>query len=449
MNLPANLLSESGLDVYPNSVRTLADGRRLFVARRGKRKVVVTLYNGTLQVEPLTWGYYQQLRKMLPLTPVCCEHNLSFGTGDRLGMVTAAHLSALKEFDVFPVIAQQSPRELRKTGRTFQDVLLDAVMGLLESGFTGNFGADADHVKDEESLVDALNAGYSMYTVDISGWLSHSSCLNETSKRIVSRYAGKPFFSVRGSQFTPTEEGLLRAAFFYQSALEKLKQMNNLVSERMHSFDLEISVDEGANETSLEDHVYIAEYLHSCGIEFTSLAPKFPGRFEKGIDYQGDVNKLRNSFSSHARLCRMLGGYRLSLHSGSDKFSIYPMFHHETEGCLHIKTSGTTWLQAIGIIAKKDEPLFRVLYTLCLANLDESKEAYDISIETEQFPAEPPADIRSFLDRPDVRQLFHISYGALLREFGDEIRCVLREHEDEHYSAVQENIKQHLAVLTA
>ncbi len=211
---------------------------------------------------------------------------------------------------------------------------------------------------------------------------------------------------------------------------------------------MEVSIDEGSRQTSVEDHLFVAEYLHRSGIDFTSLAPKFPGQFQKGVDYAGDMEALARSLRTHAVLCKQIGGYRLSLHSGSDKFSIYPMFREITEGRFHIKTSGTSWLQAVKAIASANVPLFQELYALCLQNLDESKKAYDVAVTKQDFPTElPKVDLPKFVTRPDVRQLFHISYGVLLDNKRDQILETLHRHESEHYSLVRDHIDKHLNLL--
>ncbi len=167
-----SLLKEKGFSVYEKSVRK-TDAGHIFVANKSGDKYVGVATSGdaikmpekhnegsgkldsgeTVTLHPLSWENYSELKKHLPLVPQVCDKTGSFGSGDRLGMATAAHLAAEEKFDIFPVIAQQSPRELEKCERDFKDVLLKAVMGVLESGYTGSFGADADQIKDEKRFV--------------------------------------------------------------------------------------------------------------------------------------------------------------------------------------------------------------------------------------------------------------------------------------------------------
>ncbi|MCL6518314.1 MAG: tagaturonate epimerase family protein [Armatimonadetes bacterium] len=445
----ADFLRAKGLFIYPKSIRRLDSGNEIFVARRENEKLVGITKGNDFQILPLSWENYKKLRSMLPLAPTPCEKKTSFGTGDRLGMVSATHLSVLSKYDVFPVIAQQSPRELAKTSRNFKDVLLKAVLGVLESGYTGKWGADADHIKDEQQLLEAIDAGYSMYTLDISDWLDYPprrtpAELSPLSRKIVANSFNLPPIC---TAYKIDNERLIDSALIYEHALNLVKHFHRIIKKNIANFDLEISIDECPRDTTPEDHYFVAEFLHLSGVEFTSLAPKFPGRFQKGVDFGGDLAELATSLHIHATLCRSLGGYRLSLHSGSDKFSVYPLLSETTDGAFHIKTSGTSWLQAVKVISEVNLPLFRELYMLCLENLEESKKAYQVSVELKYFPKELPNDIRTFLQQPDVRQLFHISYGALLDQKREEIYKTLFTHEEKHYSEVAEHIERHLKTL--
>ena len=123
------------------------------------------------------------------------------------------------------------------------------------------------------------------------------------------------------------------------------------------------------------------------------------------------------------------------------------MFSEITDGQFHIKTSGTSWLQAVLIIAKKNAKLFTELYKLSLDNLEESNKAYNIPINVDNLPPTPPEDLLTFLSQPDVRKLLHISYGILLEQRKDSIFEVLRANEEEHYLCVSRNIEHHLKLL--
>lgn len=466
----ARLLEERDIRFYPRSVRQIGEvhlafakhGRQGFVVSRQllptQEQLTFILVDG-IYLYPLDWSNYLALRDLLALRPSTCDKPVSLGTGDRLGMVTAAHVEACEGYDVFPVVAQQSPREMVRTGRDFRDTLLSAVAGVLETGYTGAWGADADHIKHEQQLLQAAEAGYSMYTIDVSNHLREvtrltqpeivdkARALSPLSQSIIRDHANMRIRTEDEEPYTLDAQQLVLSAIAFEDAVQEACRLYETLRSNSGTFDFEVSVDESSRVSTPEDHVYVVEYLRRSSVPLTSLALRFPGEFQKGIDYVGNINELGRAFRLHAALCRELQGYRLSLHSGSDKFSIYRLFHESTGGRFHVKTSGTSWLQAVQLIAQTDASLFTELYRLCLLYLEESRRGYHVPICPEQFPPLPPGDLLAFVQKPHVRQLFHISYGVLLEEAGSAIRDLLIAHEQEHYRLVTEHIKRHLQLL--
>ncbi|MCL6473429.1 MAG: tagaturonate epimerase family protein [Firmicutes bacterium] len=466
----AEFVEKHDIRFYPRSVRQ-GEGFEVAFAKQDSHGFVVSVSPlptpepadavllEDVYLYPLDWHNYLALGDLLDLRPSVCTKPRSFGTGDRLGMVTAAHLQALRSHDVFPVLAQQSPRELVRTGRDFRDVILSAVSGVLESGYTGRFGADADHIKHEQQLRQAIEAGYTMYTIDVSDRMrdvtqltqpeiaDKARALSPLSQSIIRDHANMTLRTENGFRYTLQAERLVQSAITFEDAVQQVVRFYEVLKKHLAAFDLEVSIDESARVTTLEDHLYVVEYLQRSDVRLWSLAPRFPGEFQKGIDFVGDLQELEKAFALHAALCQQLKGYRLSLHSGSDKFSIYRLFCEATGGNFHVKTSGTSWLQAVQLIAQTDPTLFTELYRFCLLHLEESKQAYQVSLSAGQLPPMPPSDLGDFLARPSVRQLFHISYGVLLEEAGREIRSLLHAHEQEHYRLVAEHIERHLQAL--
>ncbi|MCS7309431.1 MAG: tagaturonate epimerase family protein [Armatimonadetes bacterium] len=466
----ARLLQEHDMRFYPRSIRQVGEVSIAFAKYQGQGFIVSlhplqvealgsVIKLGEMYLYPVDWYNYLALRELLHLSPSPCERSPSFGTGDRLGMVSAAHLRALSRYELFPVIAQQSPRELVRTGRDFREVLLDAVCGVLEEGYLGSFGADADHIQHEQQLLQAIEAGYTLFTIDLSDRLRDTSqltppevadkarALSPLSQSIIRQGAN---LSVRAGdylRYNLSEARMVQSAITFEEALEHVVHLHEILQRHLPDHNLEVSIDESSRVTTLEDHFYVVEYLRRRGVELWSLAPRFPGEFQKGVDYEGDLTELERAFRLHAALCRQLQGYRLSLHSGSDKFRIYSLWREATEGQFHVKTSGTSWLQAVQLVSRTDPALFNQMYQLSLSHLEHSKRAYRVSLRAEQLPPVPPADLEAFLSQPSVRQLFHISYGVLLDEYGSAIRQLLEAHEQEHYRLVAENIERHLQAL--
>ena len=138
------------------------------------------------------------------------------------------------------------------------------------------------------------------------------------------------------------------------------------LSEMKDAFDFEISVDETDAPTTPLEHFFIANELTRAGVKFTSLAPRFIGRFEKGVDYIGDLAALDAEMAKHAAVTAHFGTYKLSLHSGSDKFSVYPLIVKHWGERLHVKTAGTSYLEALRALAVTEPELFERIWALGL-----------------------------------------------------------------------------------
>lgn len=462
-------LREHGFQLLPGSLREIPGVGWVFAARGPGRRAVgwageagflpliapllpepILVGRYRVNLYPWIWDNYLVLRHGLSLAPQRCNRPMSFGAGDRLGMATAAQIAALRRYTIFPVLAQQSPRELARTGRDFRAVLLDAVWGILEAGYTGPFGADADHLQEEEQLRAAAAAGYSLYTFDLRRALARGPHpweeLPALARSVVAELAGRRIETPGGSWILQ-EPALQEAACRYAPALEDVVRWARILRDQGIDADLEVSVDETEEETTPEAHAFIAVYLQRRGAALWSLAPRFPGIFEKAVDYEGDVARFARAVTLHAAVARTFGGHRLSLHSGSEKFRILSIFREATGGWFHVKTSGTTWLQAVRVIAHVRPELFAELYAIARAHLEESRRDYPIALRPEDLPAALPSDPEAALADRAVRQLFHISYGVLLRERGIAIRELLESHAAEHDAAIRKNLERHLEIL--
>jgi len=214
--------------------------------------------------------------------------------------------------------------------------------------------------------------------------------------------------------------------------------------------DLEISVDETETPTSPAEHLLVATELQRLGVRWTSLAPRFVGRFEKGVDYIGDLNEFETEFAKHAAIARYFGFYRLSLHSGSDKFSIYAPAARQAKGLVHLKTAGTSYLEALRVIAAADPEFFRGIFHLALERYEVDRTSYHVSAELSKVPSPnrlSNQDLSHLLDQFDARQVFHVTFGAVLDRYGPKILETLRLNEDEYYTALEKHFQKHLQPL--
>ncbi|MEA3485671.1 MAG: tagaturonate epimerase family protein, partial [Candidatus Aerophobetes bacterium] len=367
------------------------------------------------------------LREIFPhLSPSVCGIRASFGTGDRLGIATPAHIQAFKDKEIFPVLAQQSIRENSRTGRTLQQVLDDAIWGCFEAGHKGSFGADADHVKKIDDLRKAVDCGYTMFTVDPSEFVEDGltrlseeeknrlySSLQER-KELERLYLGK-IYLIGGKKLEFDEKSLREVVLTYFKAIKHTIGCYRFLDEyKKGEFDFEVSVDETSTPTSPLAHIFIAQEFHRNKVNFQNLALRFVGEWQKGIDYIGDVYEFAEELSLHASITKVFGGYKLSLHSGSDKFSVYSTFSRKTEGLFHIKTAGTSYLEAIKVIARKNPSLYREIHYFALKNFQKDKSSYYVTTDLSRIPeVDKLADdeLETLFKKSDSRQLIHITYG--------------------------------------
>ena len=195
----------------------------------------------------------------------------------------------------------------------------------------------------------------------------------------------------------------------------------------------------------------MASEMQKAGIVLCSLAPRFCGEFQKAIDYIGDLASFEAEFAIHAAIADHFG-YRLSVHSGSDKFSVFPLIGKHTRGLLHLKTSGTSWLEAVGAIAEKNPLLYRKIHQKALSNFSEAKIFYHVSGDPEKV--EDPAfrsdeTLIGYLKDDNCRQLLHITYGFVLADpiLRRELYQTLSENEEHYYNRLTYHIGRHRNLL--
>jgi len=466
-----------GLTVYERSVVTHA-GATYFLARDPARDVKLlgvqgdaTGFSGERQGDtllcPLTPRNAAALAARLPwLNPVPLGLRTSAGFGDRLGLATPGHAQAAEGTGIAAVFAQQSVRENTRTGRTPQQVLDDARWGAFQAGWREAWGADADHLKTPESIAPFVEAGYSFYTIDPGDHVDPAADtdpaqvlrakvealpwtqLDSTPDDLAARFLGREFgLGVQALRFD--EETLLRAAAKYGRAVAHIARMNAALRKQMgnRAFDLEISVDETETPTSIHEHLFLALELRRLGVEWVSLAPRFVGRFEKGVDYIGDLVALDRNLAGHAAVMRFAGGYKLSLHSGSDKFSVYPLAARHAEGAVHVKTAGTSYLEALRVWAEVDPAAFRVVLAFARARYEADRATYHVSANLREVPETGTLDdsaLPCLLDQFAARQVLHVTFGSVLDAFGQSLRAVLHAHEGRYHTLLRDHFARHL-----
>lgn len=409
----------------------------------------------------------------------------SFGFGDRTGLATPGHIEAMKRSGagMAPIFAQQSIREMTRTGRTPREVVEAAVGGMGQCGWTAASGADADHLKTTADVDVTAAVGFTFYTIDPSDHVDGNADdydERELRERFATvrdtvgwfdSYLNRRIALPTGRSFTLDEPAMMRCAVKYGRAIEQAiglaKHIRAVNDAASRAFELELSIDETRQPTSLAEHYIIADQFRQQGLALISIAPKFIGNFEKGVDYKGDIGELGRSLADHAALARELGPYKLSLHSGSDKLSLYPILAKTTEGCFHVKTAGTSYLEALRVVARHDENLFRRVIEVARRHYDRDKATYHVSAEISKLPN--PADVgdvveleKTYLERwSDVapgkgftepgRQVLHCTFGTVLMdpELGPIIRQLLHAHHDTYTEVLADHFERHLRALNA
>jgi len=486
------------LSFYETSI-TLADRKLFAFARRDRERFLIIVARrlqetpfGTLAPEHrtvdvddreidvaiLTAGHEaaRLLRRELPWTaPRLGGLRRSAGLGDRLGLATPGHVRAVEGTGCMPYFAQQSVREMTRTQRTPQQVMDAATWGVFQAGWREGFGSDADHLKTPADIDACVAAGFTMFTIDpgdhvrddadTMNALSLPGAVDELPWRELEisisafrdLYVGEKFRLDDGQIVTFDERSLARAIIKYGGAIAHTAAMFRHLQAQMGTrpFELEVSVDETASPTSVAEHYLIAAELTRLGVKWLSLAPRFVGEFEKGIDYKGDLAAFERSFAQHVAVARTLGPYKLSIHSGSDKFAIYPIAARLAGELIHIKTAGTSYLEALRVVARRKPDLFRRILDFAFTRFDADRASYRISARTGAIPRSKdlPGDrLETVLDMKDGRQLLHVTYGSVLTattdeghpRFRDEILRVLTDHEEEHYGVLACHLGRHI-----
>jgi hypothetical protein len=407
----------------------------------------------------------------------------SFGFGDRIGLATPGHVEAMKRSGgpIQPIFPQQSIREMSRTGRSPQQVIDEALDGMRQAGWTGSTGADADHLKTRDDVDRTVAAGFTFFTIDPSEHVDAKADsygeaqLRERFAAIrgdiawFNEYVGRTLDLPTGTRIVFDERACMQCAVKYGRALQAALSLGDYIWSKNEAagrdFEIELSVDETDQPTTLAEHYIIADQCLVHGMKLVSLAPRYIGEFEKGVDYKGDLPALARSLVDHAAIARQLGPYKLSLHSGSDKLSMYAEFARATEGRFHVKTAGTSYLEALRVVARHDERLFREVIDFARSRFETDRATYHISAALDRVP--PPREVadarlleQAYLERWEGvpagrgftepgRQILHCTFGSVLtdRRLGGQLRGVLQAHQATYTELLADHFARHLEAL--
>jgi tagaturonate epimerase len=412
-------------------------------------------------------AWLRQLLPYLKARPLGLKRSAGFG--DRLGLATPGHVRAVRKTNLAPIFAQQSVRENERTGRSPQEVLDDAMWGAFQEGWIDGFGADADHLKTAEHASAFAAAGFSFFTVDPGEYVDNAA--SQASPHVLEQKLQSLPWAELETTFSdlqrtlaekPIDLGMLKATFRIEDIGRAAAKYGKAVAHTVHMyrhlenaaagkpFEFEMSVDETDSPTTLAEHVYIASELKRSRVQCVSLAPRYVGAFEKGVDYIGDLAEFESSFAGHVAVAKTYGPYKLSLHSGSDKFSIYPIAARLAGDLVHLKTAGTSYLEALRAIGRCNPRLFREIHGFAVERYPTDRASYHVSAEIARMPdaaALSDEELPGLLEDFHTREVLHVTYGSVLNEARFRARFfeALRRHEEDYTRIVETHFDRHLA----
>jgi tagaturonate epimerase len=398
----------------------------------------------------------------------------SFGVGDRFAHQARAQLAAFQKLatdgiDVVPVW-NKSNREHIFVGSEPQGVYAAAQAAVEVLGWRGGWHVDADHVRLD--TVDRFIPCCDFFTIDVADSIGRPATRSDV-KAFVARHpelTGTLNLAGASAPFTTTRAEVERVATKYLLAVQEASEIYHHVAAKKGNlnFIAEISMDETDAPQTPPELLVILAALADEEIRVQTIAPKFAGRFNKGVDYVGDLGQFEREFNddlaviAHAIACYGLpANLKLSVHSGSDKFSLYPIIRRalaRTGAGLHLKTAGTTWLEELIGLAEAGGDglaLTKEIYAYALAHVEELCKPYAsvIDIDPAKLPSAETVNawtapqfasaIRHIPSHPEfnanVRQLLHVSF-KLAAKAGPRYLDLLEANEDVVAKQVTENI---------
>jgi tagaturonate epimerase len=385
----------------------------------------------------------------------------TFGVGDRFAQEGEAQLQAIVQAEKLGIkvvpVWNKSNREHKFIKSEPQSVRDEAESAVAALGWRGGYHVDADHIG--LNSVDGFILASDFFTLDVADFTGQPASRAEIDRFVVElgRYRGPLVIPGIDTAFEITDDLLRQTAFKFLLATQQAGRIYRHIRERKREdFITEVSIDETDTPQTPVELFLILAMIARESIPAQTVAPKFTGRFNKGVDYFGQMDQFETEFDEDlaviAFAIREFGlpsTLKLSVHSGSDKFSLYPIMNRlvkEQGAGLHLKTCGTTWLEEIVGLAEAGEEGLRIakeIYAAARARFDEMVNPYStvVDIDPARLPSEAevagwePGDFAAALRHdqsckaynPHFRQYLHISF-KVAAEMGDRYRAALKEH---------------------
>ena len=393
----------------------------------------------------------------------------SMGTGDRFGRQGAAQIAAFRKarekgVDV-AIVWNKSNREHLLIGTEPADQGAAAERAIKETGWDGPWYVDADHIG--LATVDRFAPHCDFFTLDVADYIGKSAA-PEAIEAFAAKHASLP--AAKGIPARLDAAAIRAAAGRYLYAVDEAAKTYRRICElrKGDDFVTEVSMDETAIPQSPAELIVILAALADAGVPVQTIAPKFSGRFNKGVDYVGDIAAFFKEFEADVRVAgwsaKAFGlpkNLKLSIHTGSDKFSLYKgmgeIIRKEGAG-LHLKTAGTTWLEEIVGLADSGGDgltMAKEIYRAAYGRFDEVVAPYAevIDIDRKRLPSpdevdrwDGPALVAALRhvqsDKrfdPGMRQLVHVAF-RVAAAMGERYYEAL----DRHEAAVSRNVTVNL-----
>ena len=398
----------------------------------------------------------------------------SFGVGDRFNHEGQAQLRALMKANAQGVkvtpVWNKSNREHDIVHSEPLGTRIEANEAVKALGWDGAYCVDADHIN--LTNVDRFIEHSDFFTLDVAMYIGNESSVEDVAAFKASCKTLGAQVAIPGiaDPIVITDELLEAEATNYLAAVKEAGKIYRHIAEVKGegNFITEVSMDEVDAPQTPVDMFFILKMISDEGIPAQTIAPKFTGRFNKGVDYVGDVKQFAQEFEEDVLVIdyavKAFGlpeNLKLSVHSGSDKFTIYPIMAEiikKYDKGLHVKTAGTTWLEeVIGLAVSGDEGLAvaKEIYTKALGRKEELCAPYAdvIDIDDNKLPTDEEVaawsgekfgnTLRHIPGHPDYnlnfRQLIHVGY-KVASEMGEKYTGMLEKYADIVGGCVEENI---------
>ncbi len=399
----------------------------------------------------------------------------SFGVGDRFAHEGVSQLKALlkaeKEFGVhFVPVWNKSNREHQIVHTEPMSTRAEADAAVKALGYTGQYFVDADHIN--MNNVDRFIDASDFFTIDVADYIGKPADPKDVDAFVKdnARFIGSLDIPGIAEPFEVSEAQVRAIADRYLFAVQEAGRIYRHIAEKKGegNFVTEVSMDEVNDPQTPVEILFILSALASQKVPAQTIAPKFTGRFNKGVDYRGDVKQFEKEFEEDLLVIDfavkefgLMDNLKLSIHSGSDKFSIYPIMGRliqKYDKGIHIKTAGTTWLEEnIGLAVADPEALklAKKIYINALGRMAELTVPYATVIDVDVNALPTPEEVEKWdadtyartmrhnqadpLYNPSFRQLIHVSY-KIAAELGDEYYPALEKHTDVIGEQVIENL---------